>query len=78
LDQAAPARVISWFRYVRHEDRQAYEAAGWAFAADLGPVHGEWSVLMEWIGDGEPNTREATDSHDSAADARVRPGVEMP
>ena len=38
---------IRWFRYVRHEDRVAFEAQGWIFAADLGPVHGGYSVLME-------------------------------
>lgn len=31
------------------------EAAGWDFAADLGPTHGQWSVLMEWTGIGEPS-----------------------
>lgn len=40
------------YRYVRHEQRAAYEAAGWAFAADLGPTHGAWSVLMRWAGEG--------------------------
>ena len=45
---------ITWFRYVRHAQRAAYEAAGWVFAADLGPTHGQWSVLMEWTGIGEP------------------------
>ena len=33
----------------------SYEAAGWVFAADLGPTHGQWSVLMEWTGIGEPS-----------------------
>ena len=47
--------VIRWFRYVRHAQRAAYEAAGWVFAADLGPTHGQWSVLMEWTGIGEPS-----------------------
>ena len=31
---------IRWFRFVRHEDRAAFEAEGWVFAANLGPVHG--------------------------------------
>ncbi len=39
--------MIRWYRYVRHADRPSYEAAGWVFAADLGPTHGQWSVLME-------------------------------
>ncbi len=38
---------VRWFRFVRHEDRTAFEAQGWVFAADLGPVHGCYSVLME-------------------------------
>ena len=42
---------IRWFRFVRQEDRAAYEAQGWAFAADLGPVHGCYSVLMERVVD---------------------------
>ena len=37
---------IRWFRYVRHEDRAAFEAQGWVFAEDLGPVHRCYSVLM--------------------------------
>ena len=28
------------------EDRAAFEAQGWVFAADLGPVHGCFTVLM--------------------------------
>ena len=38
---------IRWFRFVRHHDRATYEAQGWVFAADLGPVHGCYSVLMK-------------------------------
>ena len=34
-------------RFVRHEARAAFEAQGWVFAADLGPIHGCSSVLME-------------------------------
>jgi len=36
------------FRIVRHEYLLARLAQGWRYAADLGPVHGEWSVLMWW------------------------------
>ena len=35
------------FKYVRHEDRENYERDGWIFAADLGPIHGHYAVLME-------------------------------
>jgi len=48
------SEVITFYRYVHHADRPSYEAAGWAFAADLGPTHGQWSVLMQWTGEGEP------------------------
>ena len=40
---------IRWSRFVRHEARAAFEAQGWVFAADLGPVHGCYSVLMELV-----------------------------
>lgn len=46
--------MISWLRYVRLADIAAYEAAGWVHEADLGPVHGAYSVLMRWAGEGEP------------------------
>ena len=53
--------TIQWFRYVRHADRAAYEAEGWIFSADLGPTHGQWSVLMEWTGVGNPPGAEAAE-----------------
>lgn len=46
--------MISWFRYVRHDDVAEYESNGWAIAADLGPTHGQWAVLMKWTGEGNP------------------------
>lgn len=45
---------MKWFRYVRHDDRAAFEAKGWKFSAYLHAPHGRWSVLMEWGGEGEP------------------------
>lgn len=39
---------ISFFRYVLYERVEDYFRLGWAFAADLGPVHGQYSVLMAW------------------------------
>lgn len=30
------------------------EALGWTFVRELGPPHDHWSVLMQWIGEGEP------------------------
>lgn len=46
--------MISFFRYVPHFDVPRREAEGWVFAAELGPVHGHWSVLMRWAGEGAP------------------------
>jgi hypothetical protein len=46
--------VISWFRFVPHAEVAAYERQGWITVADLGPVHGTWSVLMRWTGEDEP------------------------
>ncbi|WP_188311932.1 hypothetical protein [Salinarimonas soli] len=46
--------MIGWFAYVRHADVPAREACGWVVVDDLGPVHGHWSVLMRWTGEGEP------------------------
>lgn len=37
------------FRYVLWRDAPRRLAQGWCFAADLGPTHGTYSVLMEWI-----------------------------
>jgi hypothetical protein len=37
------------FRYVLHERVRDYERLGWMVVAELGPVHGEWSVLAEFI-----------------------------
>lgn len=34
------------FRYVRHVDVFSFMKRGWMVAADLGPTHGQWSVLM--------------------------------
>jgi len=50
---------VRWFRYVRHKERACFEAQGWVFAADLGPVHGCWSVLMELTAGGDEGERDA-------------------
>lgn len=46
--------MIAWYRYVRHADIPAYQERGWVVDCDLGPVHGRWSVLMRWTGEGDP------------------------
>lgn len=50
--------MIRWYRYVRHHKIAEYEARGWIVCADLGPTHGQWSVMMEWTGPDEPPTEE--------------------
>ncbi len=46
--------MIGWFRYARHADVQALEAAGWRCLGPLPGNHGHWSCLMQWTGKGEP------------------------
>lgn len=46
--------MISWFRYVRHADREAFEAKGWRFCCELLAPHGEYSIIMIWEGEHEP------------------------
>ena len=48
------AEEITWVRMVKHPQRAAYEALGWVWDADLGPIHGHWSVLMRWPFPGDP------------------------
>jgi hypothetical protein len=40
--------VSRTFRYVLHERIADSLCLGWMVVADLGPVHGVWSVLMEF------------------------------
>lgn len=42
-------RPVRDFRLVRHEHVLDYLNLGWDIAADLGPTHGHWSVLMRWV-----------------------------
>lgn len=34
------------FRYVRHQDVEAFHASGWMVVSDLGTPHSHYSVLM--------------------------------
>jgi hypothetical protein len=36
------------YRYVTHNLVPDYLRLGWMAAADLGPIHGQWSILMFW------------------------------
>jgi hypothetical protein len=47
--------MIRWFRYVSYSSLLVRLVEGWAPVADLGPIHGHWSVLCEWQGGGEPS-----------------------
>ena len=46
---------ITFHRYVRHADIPAFEAKGWRVECDLGPVHGVYSVMMVFTGEGDPS-----------------------
>jgi hypothetical protein len=41
------------YRLCRHGVLLRALALGWILSADLGAVHGEWSVLVEWPHPGE-------------------------
>jgi hypothetical protein len=48
---SAPVRRpagMTVFRYVTHERVHDYMLVGWAWAADLGDYHGQYSCLMVW------------------------------
>lgn len=49
IDARADRQRTRWFRMVVHERVADYLALGWLQVADLGPIHGEWSVLMQWL-----------------------------
>ena len=40
--------MIGIFRYIPHDTLLVRLVQGWRYAADLGPVHGEWSSLCWW------------------------------
>lgn len=40
--------------YVRHDERDTFEALGWTFKLDLGLPQGCDSVLMEWHDEASP------------------------
>lgn len=48
---AADRNSTRWFRMVLHERIPEYLALGWLVVADLGPIHGEWSMMMQWLCD---------------------------
>lgn len=50
--------TFRWTKYIRKEEREAYEALGWEIRDHLGQPHGEWSYLGVWTGEGEPKMPE--------------------
>lgn len=67
---------ISYFAYVRHADRRAYERIGWRFSCHLGTPHGVYSALFEWSGPGPPRVPDrdaARADADGCAPARGEP-----
>lgn len=48
--------MIQFLKYVVHREVLVHLAMGWAVSDDLhGTNHGAYSVLMVWMGEGEPN-----------------------
>ncbi len=45
---------MGYHKYIRHDERAAFEALGWTFKLDLGLPQGFDSVLMEWRPDTTP------------------------
>jgi hypothetical protein len=48
--------MIQFLKYVPHGELLAHMAIGWVLSDDLvGTNHGNYAVLMVWMGEGEPN-----------------------
>ena len=51
----AGAGMTTWLQYVTHDRVEAYRALGWKIESTLdGSAHSNYSVLMKWVGEGEP------------------------
>lgn len=46
--------MSGWYKYVIHRMVVEYERLGWRVVSDLDRPHGEYSVLMQWLGEGDP------------------------
>lgn len=52
---SAENEKIKWFRYVPHAQRKEFEERGWHCVNEMEDSnHGQWSVLMIWTGEDEP------------------------
>lgn len=46
-----------WVQFVRHHDEEAFHALGWRVSNRMpGDYAGQFSIIMQWEGDGEPRT----------------------
>ena len=45
---AHPRRLCRILAFVQHHRVTAYLKCGWMVVDDLGPPHGEWSLLLGW------------------------------
>jgi hypothetical protein len=54
MSDAGNAEKISWYRLVALRDEARFAAAGWTCDADLPPHLAVRSVLMRWVGAGDP------------------------
>jgi hypothetical protein len=49
--------TIEYLHYVRHHNVEEYLGLGWSISDFLdGTPHGQYAVLMQWDGEGEPRT----------------------
>ena len=46
--------MSGYYKYVRLGDVVMHMALGWAYECELQSPHGEYSCLMRWTGEGEP------------------------
>jgi hypothetical protein len=62
-----------YLAFVRIEDEGRFERVGWRRAKPcgglLGTPHGQWAVIMEWHGEGEPPMPSGRGIDDSAGGA---------
>jgi hypothetical protein len=59
--------MIEYVHFVRHHDVEGFHELGWRISDYLdGTPHGQYAVIMQWEGDGEPRTplRHHSDSND--------------
>jgi hypothetical protein len=49
--------IEQWVQFVRHHDVEGFHELGWRISDYLdGTPHGQYAVIMQWEGKGEPRT----------------------